>query len=60
MCAAEMAKKDCVMKRLTTLMLIVLSTLAVSACGLRGTLERPPPMWGDAPEESQENNESDD
>jgi predicted small lipoprotein YifL len=47
------------MKRFTTFMLIVLSTLTVSACGLRGTLERPPPMWGDAPEESQDQSQSD-
>jgi predicted small lipoprotein YifL len=47
------------MKRLSTFMLIILSTLAVSACGLRGTLERPPPMWGDAPEESNEDEQSD-
>ena len=41
------------MKRIASLVLMALSALAVSACGLQGNLERPPPMWGDAPEEEQ-------
>lgn len=39
------------MKRVTSFMLVVLSALAVTACGMRGDLERPPPMWGDAAEQ---------
>lgn len=35
------------MKRATSLVLIALSALALSACGLRGGLERPEPLWGD-------------
>jgi predicted small lipoprotein YifL len=39
------------MKRLglnvRTVGLLALTALAVAACGKRGTLERPPPMWGD-------------
>ena len=34
------------MKRLACLTLIILGALSVSACGLRGNLERPPPLWG--------------
>ncbi len=37
------------MKRLTSLTLLVLSALAVSACGLRGNLDRPDPLWGAPP-----------
>ncbi|MEA1943174.1 MAG: argininosuccinate lyase [Pseudomonadota bacterium] len=36
-------------RRLTTLVLTALAALSVTACGLRGELERPPPMWGDPP-----------
>lgn len=39
------------MKRVTSFILVVLSALAVTACGMRGDLERPPPMWGDATEQ---------
>lgn len=35
------------MKRLTSLALVTLSALTISACGLRGSLERPDPLWGD-------------
>jgi len=34
------------MKRLFSLILILLGTATLSACGLRGDLERPEPMWG--------------
>lgn len=30
-------------------LLLAVSLLALSACGLRGDLERPMPMWGDPP-----------
>ncbi|MDG1419010.1 MAG: lipoprotein [Maricaulis sp.] len=47
------------MKRVTSFILVVLSALVVSACGMRGDLERPPPIWGDAPEqESAEESEN--
>ena len=36
-------------RRLAVLVLTALSALSVTACGLRGELERPPPMWGDPP-----------
>jgi len=36
-------------RRLAVLVLTALSALSVTACGLRGDLERPPPMWGDPP-----------
>lgn len=39
------------MKRLANLTLILVSAMAVTACGLRGSLERPPPLWGDPPAE---------
>ncbi len=31
--------------------LVCLAPLALSACGLRGDLERPVPMWGNPPNE---------
>ncbi|WP_417467210.1 LPS translocon maturation chaperone LptM [Maricaulis sp.] len=34
------------MKRLFSLILILLGTASLSACGLRGDLERPEPLWG--------------
>lgn len=36
-------------RRLAALVLTALSALAVAGCGLRGDLERPPPMWGAPP-----------
>lgn len=51
------------MKRLTSLLLVGMSALAVSACGLRGDLERPPPLWGnpvDAEETTSEDGDSSD
>ena len=33
-------------RRLAVLSL-VLSALGLSACGVRGSLERPPPVWGE-------------
>ena len=30
------------------LLVLFAAALALSACGKRGTLERPPPMWGEA------------
>lgn len=41
------------MKRTASLVLVALSALTVTACGLRGDLERPPPLWGD-PEDAGE------
>ncbi len=34
------------MKRLLSLILILLGTASLAGCGLRGDLERPEPMWG--------------
>ncbi len=34
------------MKRLSSLTLILLVTSVLGACGLRGDLERPEPLWG--------------
>jgi len=34
--------------RLRTLILMGAGALALGGCGLRGDLERPAPMWGDA------------
>ena len=34
-----------------TSLLLLLSLTALSACGLRGPLERPVPLWGDPPNE---------
>jgi predicted small lipoprotein YifL len=52
------------MKRLANIVLIMVSAMAVTACGLRGSLERPPPLWGDPPvaeeAETTEHDESDD
>jgi len=45
------------MKRLTSLTLVVLSALAVTACGLRGNLDRPDPLWGDPPAAEEESSE---
>ncbi len=33
------------MKKLATL-IVIIGGLLVSGCGLRGDLERPPPIWG--------------
>jgi hypothetical protein len=38
--------KEEMMKRLACLTLIILGALSDIACGLRGNLERPPPVWG--------------
>tara|TARA_R110002072_G_scaffold41381_4_gene116292 strand:+ start:1317 stop:1490 length:174 start_codon:yes stop_codon:yes gene_type:complete len=38
--------KEYLMKRLTSLILILLGTASLAGCGLRGDLERPDPMWG--------------
>jgi predicted small lipoprotein YifL len=35
------------LKKPLALLLITLSALAVTACGLRGDLERPPPLLGE-------------
>lgn len=50
------------MKRVTSLLLVSLSALAVAACGLRGDLDRPPPLWGNPAEaeDSVNDAESDD
>lgn len=34
------------MKRFATLT-VMTAALALSACGVRGSLERPPPVWGE-------------
>jgi len=34
------------MKRLA-MMIMAISALSLAGCGMRGSLERPPPMWGD-------------
>lgn len=34
-----------------TVLVLLLSLTALSACGLRGELERPVPLWGDPPNE---------
>jgi predicted small lipoprotein YifL len=34
------------MKRLATLAMMM-AALGLSACGVRGSLERPPPVWGE-------------
>jgi len=45
------------MKRLTCLILAI-AALGLSACGMRGNLERPPPLWGEpAPEEQSDSDE---
>jgi len=36
------------MKKLATL-IVIIGGLVVSGCGLRGDLERPPPIWGNPP-----------
>ncbi|MEE2566331.1 LPS translocon maturation chaperone LptM [Hyphobacterium marinum] len=36
------------MKRFACLVL-ALGALALAGCGMRGDLDRPPPMWGDPP-----------
>jgi len=40
--------------RIAGFALVVLSALAATACGMRGDLERPPPIWGDPPEQSED------
>jgi len=46
-------------KRLTSILLVSLSALAVAACGLRGDLDRPPPLWGNPEQASDETPDSD-
>lgn len=42
-------------------LLVVLAASCLSACGLKGDLERPPPLWGDpAPQAPAEPPPSDD
>lgn len=48
------------MKRLTSILLVSLSALAVAACGLRGELERPPPLWGNPAEAGETDSENGD
>ena len=47
------------MKRVATFALVILNALAVSACGLRGDLERPDPLWGN-PADYEAQDDSDD
>jgi len=35
------------MTRLTAAFLFALGALCLSGCGIRGDLERPPPLWGE-------------
>jgi predicted small lipoprotein YifL len=51
--------KEFKMKRMTSLTLILLCALAVSACGLQGQLQRPDPLWGEPPEAAEEENQDD-
>jgi predicted small lipoprotein YifL len=37
--------------KIVTGMLVALAALSISACGLRGELERPVPLWGNPPNE---------
>ncbi|MBO6796607.1 lipoprotein [Maricaulis sp.] len=48
------------MKRAATFTLVILSTLAVAACGLRGDLERPEPLWGNPADYEQEQRSEED
>ncbi len=48
------------MKRLTSLILIILGAAALSACGLRADLERPEPMWGNPQDADQPAGTADD
>lgn len=41
------------MKRVSQILLVGLSVLALSACGLRGDLDRPEPLWGNPTDYSQ-------
>ncbi len=41
------------MKRMMIAVCITGLVCAVAACGKRGTLERPPPLWGDPAPQSQ-------
>ena len=36
---------------------LALSALILAGCGLRGDLERPPPVWGDPPADTAEDGE---
>ncbi len=38
-------------RAMRTLLVIVLAASAVSACGLKGDLQRPVPLWGNPPDE---------
>ncbi len=38
-------------RAMRTLLVLALSVTALSACGLRGPLERPVPLWGNPPSE---------
>ena len=33
-------------RKATTILLLTLTALSLTACGLRGELERPDPLWG--------------
>lgn len=45
------------MKRIACLIL-ALGALGLAGCGMRGDLQRPPPMWGDPPPEDPSEAES--
>ena len=48
------------MKRVATFALVILNALAVTACGLRGDLERPDPLWGNPAGYEEERSEGED
>ncbi|MGY6627226.1 MAG: LPS translocon maturation chaperone LptM [Oceanicaulis sp.] len=39
---------DMTLQRIIGLIAVALAALALSGCGVRGGLERPAPLWGDA------------
>jgi predicted small lipoprotein YifL len=45
------------LSKIKILTFIAIVSLALSACGVRGAPEIPPPMWGDEDTEEQSNND---
>ncbi|WP_203294995.1 LPS translocon maturation chaperone LptM [Maricaulis parjimensis] len=45
-------------RRVSSILLLTLTALSLAACGLRGELERPPPLWGD-PQDYEESETAD-
>lgn len=48
------------MKRAAIFTLVILSALTVAACGLRGDLERPEPLWGNPADYQEEQSSEED